>query len=305
LSHPLFDPESLMLRRLRERINQLNSRKETYEGYKQELEQSGESEISKTDPDARLMINSSNSVEVGYNVQTTVDAKHKLVLDFEVTTQANDLGQLDDMALRAKELSGVNEIEAVADKGYYLVGDLKKCVENGITPYVSKQTYSNGTGDKDFYSDKFKYDKENDFYICPAGKELTLAKTRRKQGHVIGYDYRNYQACGSCPHKQRCTKSNQGRSIFRHVDQDFLDAIDQQTEANLDKYKLRQMIVEHPFGTIKRSWGAYFFLTRRQKSVTAEMSLSYLAYNMKRAMNILGTEEIVSRLQERRKPVLV
>jgi len=65
------------------------------------------------------------------------------------------------------------------------------------------------------------------------------------------------------------------------------------------------MIVEHPFGTIKRSWGAYYFLTKRKVSVSAEMALSFLAYNLKRVMNILGTEEILKRLKERRKPILV
>ncbi|MEW5784097.1 MAG: transposase [Bacillota bacterium] len=85
-----------------------------------------------------------------------------------------------------------------------------------------------------------------------------------------------------CQYKSRCTRSQKGRSIFRHVDQGFLDTIDLQTQANMDTYRLRQMIVEHPFGTIKRSWGAYYFLTRRKQSVSTEMSLSYLAYNLKR-----------------------
>jgi transposase len=290
---------------IKKRIEQLRARRETYTGYKKELEESGKSEISTTDPDARLMATGNNSVDVGYNVQTTVDAKHKLVLDFKVTTQANDSGRLDNMAVRAKKLCDDKEIDVLADKGYYRAEDLKRCVRRGITPYVSRQTYSNGTGDKDFYADKFIYDKENNCYICPAGSKLKLAKTRRKGGQVLGYDYRNFQACASCQYKARCTKSKQGRSIFRHVDQDFLDAIDLHTEANMDKYKLRQTIVEHPFGTVKGSWGAYFFLTRRTKGVTVEMSLSYLAYNLRRVMSILGTEEIVRRLKERRKPVLV
>ncbi|MEW6660832.1 MAG: hypothetical protein ACOY9Y_12300 [Bacillota bacterium] len=63
------------------------------------------------------------------------------------------------MALRSKKIFGGKKFEALADKGYYKAEDLKKCVKNGITPYVPKQVYSNGTGDKDFYSDKFKYDK--------------------------------------------------------------------------------------------------------------------------------------------------
>lgn len=129
----------------------------------------------------------------------------------------------------------------------------KKCVEEEITPYVTKQIYSNGTGDKDFYTDKFQYDKEDKVYICPAGQRLHYYRDRKKDSKVIGHEYRNYEACKNCELKDRCTKKQKGRTNFRNVDQDFLDTIDLQTELNIDKYKLRQMIVEHPFGTIKRS----------------------------------------------------
>jgi len=108
-----------------------------------------------------------------------------------------------------------------------------------------------------------------------------------------------------CEYKKRCTKSEKGRTIYRHVDQDFLDTIDLNTQLNMDKYKLRQMIVEHPFGTIKRGWGAYYFLTRRKLSVRAEISLSFLAYNLKRVMNILGNDEVLRRLRKKRQPALV
>ncbi len=290
---------------IKRRIQELKARKEKYEGYKEKLAQSGENEVSTTDPDARLMCNNNNNVDVSYNVQTTVDAKHNMIVDFKVTQKPNDLGELDNMALRAKKLFGGKDFKALADKGYYKAEDLKKCVDNGITPYVTKQIYSNGTGDKDFYTDKFNYNKEKKVYICPAGKELHYYRDRKKDGKVIGHEYRNYGACKGCELKDRCTKSEKGRSICRHVDQDFLDTIDLQTELNMDKYKLRQMIVEHPFGTIKRNWGAYYFLTRRKISVSAEISLSYLAYNLRRVMSILGNEEIVRRLKERRKPILV
>lgn len=285
---------------INEKIQELKSRKEKHKGYKQRLEESGQNEISTTDPDARLMSNSNNNVDVSYNVQTTVDAKHKLIADFKVSQKPNDLGELDNMALRAKKLFRGQDFEVLADKGYYKVEDLKKCVEKGITPYVAKQTYSNGTGDKDFYPGKFKYNKEENVYICPDGKILYYFRIRKNKGKIIGYDYRNYEACENCQFRSRCTKSSKGRSIYRHIDQDFLDTIDMQTNLNKDKYKLRQMIVEHPFGTIKRSWGAYYFLTKRKISVTAEVSLSYLSYNLRRAINILGTEEIIRRLRERR-----
>ncbi len=290
---------------IKQRIQELKARKEKYEGYKEELTQTGENEISTTDPDARLMCNNNNNVDVSYNVQTTVDAKHKMIADFKVTQKPNDLGELDNMAVRAKRLFGGKDFEALADKGYYKAEDLKKCVSKGITPYVTKQIYSNGTGDKDFYTDKFKYEKEKKVYICPAGKELHYHKERKKDKKVIGYEFRNYEACKDCEFKKRCTRSEKGRSICRHVDQDFLDTIDLATELNMDLYRQRQAIVEHPFGTVKRSWGAYYFLTKRKASVSVEISLSFLVYNLKRVMSILGNQEILKRLRQRRNPILV
>jgi len=126
---------------IKERIQQLKNRRERYTQYQGKLRQSEENEISTTDPDSRLMANH-NNVEVSYNVQTTVDAKHKLIADFKVTPKPNDLGELDNMALRAKKLFRDKTFEALADKGYYQPKDLKKCTENGITVYITKQTYA-------------------------------------------------------------------------------------------------------------------------------------------------------------------
>jgi len=286
---------------IEEKIKQLKERKQKYERYQRELEEKGENEISITDPDARLMASNNNGVDVSYNIQVSVDAKHKLVSGFEVTNNPNDLGQLSKSALTAKNFFEVDEIEALADKGYYEAEDLKVCVENGITPYVSKQTYSNSTGDRDFYQDKFRYDKERDVYVCPAGEELSYSRTRRtKDREVLGYDYNNYQACMNCSYKKRCTKSEKGRSIFRHVDQDFLDSINIQTAANKEKCSLRALIVEHPFGTLKRNWNAHYFLTRGICSVGAEMALSFTAYNLSRAIKVLGVKEILRKLKEGR-----
>ena len=285
-------------------IDELRERKEKYEGYQEQLKENGKNEVSTTDPDARLMSSGHDSVNVSYNVQTTVDSEHKLIADFKVSDNPNDIGELDNMALRTKKLFGGKEFEVLADKGYYKVEDLKKCVENGITPYVAKVIHSNGTGDIDFYSDKFTYVKDKNIYICPVGQELRYSRRRtQKDKGVVGYEYQNSVACKDCKFRERCTKSQAGRTIYRHVDQDFLDTIDSQTVKNKDKYKMRQMIVEHPFGTIKRGFDAYYFLTRGRSSVTAEMSLSYLAYNLKRVISILGVEEILRRL-ENRNPML-
>jgi hypothetical protein len=155
-----------------------------------------------------------NHVEVSYNVQTTVDAKHKLIADFKVTQKPNDLGELDHMVIRAKKLFGNKAFEVLADKGYYQAKDLKKCAENGITVYITKQTYANGTKDQTFYSDQFKYNKTKNTYLCPTGKELHYYRDRKEDGKIIGYEYRNDDVCKDCEFKARYTRAKKGRSVF-------------------------------------------------------------------------------------------
>jgi hypothetical protein len=65
-------------------ITELSERKERYRGYADELARSGETQKSLTDGDNRLMM-SNDKMEVCYNVQTAVDAKNKLIVEFEVT----------------------------------------------------------------------------------------------------------------------------------------------------------------------------------------------------------------------------
>lgn len=75
------------------------------------------------------------------------------------------------------------------------------------------------------------------------------------------------------------------RTIRRSIDQEFLDKVDKHTKDNMDLYKRRQLIVEHPFRTIKRAWRMTYFLTKGLKSVKTEASLTFLAYNIKRVKN--------------------
>ncbi|WHH60669.1 transposase [Petroclostridium sp. X23] len=238
-----------------------------------------------------------NGVDVCYNVQTVVDDKHSLIVDINVINNPTDHGQLSEMSKQAIDAFEVNSIKSLADKGYYNADDLKACDKENITTYVAKQVFSNSTGEREFYCDRFKYDKEKDVYVCPAGYNLKCTiKTPIKEDtkHI---EYANYEACSKCQYKDKCTTSKQGRTIRRCVDQDFLDSVDERTAKNKELYKRRQMIVEHPFGTIKRGWGLSYFLTRGLQSVKTEISLAFLAYNMKRAINILGIKEMIKRLE--------
>lgn len=280
---------------IKERIEELKNRKNKYETYKEIIKEEKISEISEIDSDARLMSNN-NRIEPCYNVQSTVDSKNKLIIDFEVTKNPSDQGQLAKMSIRAKEILEVDKLEVLADKGYYKGTDIVNCIDNNITPYVSKQTISNSTGDTNFYPDKFKYNKEKDEYICPTGQSLKYSRNSTAGNKEKYRVYSNFNACSICEYKDKCTTAKRGREINRWINQDLLDEIDHNTKENKEKYKQRQMIVEHPFGTIKRGLDFYYFLTRGSESVSTEMSMICTSYNLKRVINIMGVQEILKRL---------
>lgn len=286
------------IQEIQKKIEELNERKLFYTDLEQQMEKSGVTEISTTDPDSRLMDNKKNGLEVNYNVQIAVDEKNKLILATEVTNMPSDQGQLNSMAQLAKETLGLDEndiLEVVADKGYYQAKDLIACDDNNTITYVTHQAYSNATENPEYFSDKFKYNPQEDVYICPQGQILNRVK--HKKENIERVRYRNYKACLKCPNRDLCTKAKKGRTISRSSDQDFLDTVDARTALNMDKYLKRQMIVEHPFGTVKRTMNASYFLTRRLASVKAETDLIFLAYNMKRVINILGVPEIIRRIE--------
>ncbi|MFV2044930.1 MAG: transposase, partial [Anaerolineales bacterium] len=103
-------------------------------------------------------------------------------------------------------------------------------------------------------------------------------------------------ACGTCAIKPQCTRSKQGRRITRWVYEEVLEEMERRVHADPEKVKLRKRLAEHPFGTIKHHWDQGHFLMRMLPNVGAEMSLSVLAYNLKRVIQILGVPRIVEAL---------
>lgn len=245
------------------------------------------------DPDARLMCNNNGSVMVAYNVQASVDSENNMVLDYEVTTKPNDQGQLGKMGCRAKEFFEQEQITVLADKGYYQSKDLKICEDNNIVTFVAKQTFSNSTGDPEYYKDKFRYIPEEDSYICPQNIVLTRVKIRKENGVLLGYDYENKSGCRDCPVKEKCTKNKTGRRVFRQAEQDVLDRVDERTSRNKELYKKRQTIVEPVFGTIKRAHNSNYLLVKGLKMVRCETALFFLSYNFKRAFNTIGVPKLL------------
>ncbi len=276
---------------LREKIKTLQERKAKYQALKQGLQESGERQVSLTDPDARSMVMHHRSTEVGYNVQTVVDQQHQLIVEHEVTNDPTDHAHLAEMALRAKETLGVERLEVVADMGYYDGAEVKQCAQAGITTYIPKPLTSVNQKRGLFTKQDFVYDEAKDCYLCPAGEELTY----RYESLELNRQIRYYATpkCLSCPIKAQCTTNKRGRRISRWVDEKLLEDMARRVRARPEMMRRRQQLSEPPFGTIKRAMGHGYFLMRGLPKVGAEMSLTVLSYNIKRVINIIGVKKMI------------
>jgi len=273
-----------------EALTSLRKRKNEYEACLSLLESTGENEISKIDPDARLMGNNRGGVEVSYNVQSAVDDKHCLVVEVNVTNNPSDHGQLSVMSKRVKQrLKIKRSFTVLADKGYYNGEDLLRCKKNKIVTIVARQKVGREAPDKEYNTDKFTYVANKDCYICPLGQ--VLKRTGTKESRV----YQNKKACEECSAKDKCTTGASKRISVSHYQKVFTDT-DKRLAENLELYRRRQMIVEHPLGTIKRTMNGHYFLLRTIKKVRGEVALLFFAYNLKRVQNILGQQELMKRL---------
>ena len=273
------------------KIKTLDDYRKKYKDIVKEIETSGESQITFTDPESRLM-KTSKGTDVCYNVQISIDKKHKLMVDYEATNDINDLNQLNNMANKSKEILEVDELEVLADKGYCNPKEIKKCVDNGIIPYVPKPKANTTKTKGEFCKSKFKYDKEKDVYICPNNCELKFFKKHKKESENIYKLYKSNE-CKNCALKKDCTKSKTGRVIERWEHEEIMEEMEKRVKANKDKIKTRQHIVEHPFGTIKRAFNQGYMILKGLIKVNAEFALTAFNYNLKRVINIVGTEKLI------------
>jgi len=246
-------------------------------------------QLSITDPDARSM-NSRGSGVVGYNVQSAVDAKHHLIMAHNVSKVGSDRRQLSTMAQQAKDVLGTNKLTVVADKGYYNGDEIRACEKNDIVAYIAKPKTSPNKAKGYFDRSRFKYIKQDDEYECPAGERLTYRTTSNEQGKEIRRYWRS--ACGSCAIKSQCTNGKE-RRVRRWVHEDVLERAAKRLRRRPEVMLARRSLVEHPFGTLKSWTNANHFLTKRLSGVSTETSLQILAYNMKRAINLVGTKKIM------------
>ena len=252
---------------LKEKIAQLKERKKELQSVAEDLEQSGATQVSLTDPDSRAMSMGRGST-IGYNVQAAVDAKHSLIVDTHVTNTTSDLGALGMMAIKTQEALETRNLSVVADKGYYNGKEVLVCDTIGVTAYVAKPLTSANTALGLYGKESFKYDPKNNCYICPANQKLTYRFATNEKGRAIYY-YRA-TSCKSCPLKTRCTRNKENRTITRLAAEEVQEKMAERVAANPQIMRRRKAIIEHCFGTIKRSLGYDYFLCRGMKHVTTE-----------------------------------
>ena len=276
------------------KIEAIRSKRDRLRSLLEDLDRTGESQISLTDPDSRAMA-AHTRVAVGYNVQVAVDAKHKLIVEQEVTNQVLDLGLLTQTAEPARPVLGVEQIDVVADRGYFKFEDIEACEQAGMTPYVPKPQRGSAVREGFFAKDEFRYDPDEDAYICPAGERLS-PKYESKSRELTKIDYSNRAACLACVLRPRCTKSF--RRVSRLENEAVLDRMAARLKARPDILGRRRETVEHPFGSIKQWMGQGVFLMMGLENVRAEFSLTALAYNLRRVINILGIRAMIAAVQE-------
>ena len=283
----------LRTERLEDKIIALKAQLKALKDIEGQLETTPDKQISLTDPDARSMKTRGTGI-VGYNVQTAVDAKHHLIVAHEVTNIGIDRDQLSSMAKLARAAMGVEELTAIADRGYFKGEEILACDEAGITAIVPKTTTSGAKADGRFDRADFIYDAKKNEYRCPAGQALIWRYATVERGLQLHRYWSSH--CQQCTIKAKCTPGEQ-RRIARWAHEEVLETMQNRLDHAPDSMRIRRQTVEHPFGTIKHWMGSAHFLTKTLKRVSTEMSLHVLAYNLKRVMKILGPEVLMAEMR--------
>ena len=267
------------------------------------LAESGETQLSKTDADARLLTKNGQTI-AGYNVQIAVDEKHKLIVASEVVNDGNDTGQLHRMAEAAKAALAAETLTVVADVGYYNGETVKSCEEGGIVPYVPQPDRTGRLAAQGRFShEDFAYDAEEDAYRCPAGarlKPMNGFKTDPAGKRHIVYVSRK-STCATCPLRGRClTAKAPKRTIYRWEHEEVVERHRARMKDAGALMRRRASLAEHPFGTLKCRAGYRHFLVRGFDKVRGEWSLMALCYNFARVLSILGFDGFTDYLARRR-----
>ena len=292
------DPSETVLltkKRLKEKLVKLEEEVKRLRAIETQVLASPDQQVSLTDPDCRSMATSGRgSGMVAYNVQSAVDTEHHLIVAHEVTNVGTDRSQLAHMGQAAKAALHTDNLDAVADRGYFKGEEILACEKAGITVTLPKPQTSGAKSAGRFGKPDFVYLPAEDVYRCPAGEKLTYRYTTEEDGQNL----RRYwtSACPICPIKDQCTTGKE-RRITRWEHEHVVEAVQTRLDKNPQAMRARRATVEHPFATLKMRMGATHFLMKRLKNVATEMALNVLGYNLTRVMNIVGVKPLLAAMR--------
>ena len=294
------------IKNIQQKMERLKQNKLRYELLEEKLKASGEPQISTTDSDARALLVQGQVVEISFNMQAAVDAKHHLVVATH-TINRNDRNALSAIAIEAKENLEIETYTALVDKGYHNGREIEACKQANITTIVAQpeQGKNKEMITPDYLISKFQYNQTTDTYTCPQGETLkTTGHWHKKTADRDSYEFKRYRTpkCRECPVKHLCTSRMAGRDIDRSEYADSVEENNKRYHANAKLYRKRQEINEHIFGTIKRQWGYNHTNLTGLEKVNGEHSLIMLVYNIKRSINILGVPDLIAKLKKWNSP---
>ncbi len=277
----------------KEDVEKLTEKKERLDKDLELLETLGKEQYNKTDHDATAMSKPAHNL-MAYNSQIAVDHKYKFIVATDISTNGHDLDQLHNMAIKSKEIVDNPNMIVTADKGYYSSREIKKCIEDDIETIIPPRCTAANKKIKcaRFSKNQFQYDKEKDCYICPNNQQLNkIEKQYERNGRMLDVYRISSTYCKVCPLKQNClSDKTPNKQVYRWEHEDIVDNyIKKMATPEAKKIvKLRGSIVEHPFGTIKRTLGWDHFLVRSKKKVLGENALIMFTYNFRRLLNLIG-----------------
>jgi transposase len=277
-------------------IKKQEDRKAAYRELENQLKESGQPQISLSDRESRQIMVRNNITEVSYNVQSTVDAKNNIPIDYKVTNE-NDSKAMGNMAQRAKSILRTNEFTVLYDKGFHTGSELKTAQELGVETIVAIPGVPSTSQAPNpmFNFEFFRYNREDDSYTCPGGQVLRTNGSWYKQlsstGSISWFKQYKTKECRNCPLRLQCTRSKKERLIQRSEYAEYYERNHINIQQKEYLYKRRQTIVEHPYGTIKRQWGFNYILTKKGIArAGSDAGFMFIAYNLRRIGNILSGE---------------
>ena len=277
---------------LREKIAAVKAQVRKLRKIERQMQETPDRQISLTGPDVRAMATSGRGIGiVGYNVQTAVGTKHHMIVAHEVTNVGCDRTQLATMATAARDAIEHHEMTALADRGYFSGEEILQCEEAGISVLVPTPLTSGSKADGRFDKRDFVYNPNRDEYRCPAGERAIWRMMTVEKGQTLHRYWPS--ACPRCSIKSQCTPSPY-RRITRWEHEQVLGDMQRRLDRTPEASLIRRQTVEHPFETLKAWMGSTHFLTKTLPLVRTEMSLHVIAYNLKRMLQIFGTQMLVA-----------